>query len=181
MFSAYFVLLFLLSAVIVSVYGTDPPPVKKMGAVLISPMFIPEDGKTDIIVNMTYPDGMDGIVPRGKYFEINVNCWGFQMSTPARGITNNGQTWSRFGMWTLVKGKYGPTRCEAHIEYQNKIYYRVEGEPGEQTGFVGPTISPKPAKTVFQKYLDFTSYNMTAGATTVIKIGMEHDGRWLTD
>eukprot|EP01066_Platyproteum_vivax_P018894 Platyproteum_vivax@DN7610_c2_g1_i4.p1 len=176
--STFIFLLFLLSAVLVHVYGTVPPPIKKMGAVLMSPLEIYEGGKDNIYINMTFPDGMDGIVPRGKYFRFSVNCWGFHMSTAGKVYDNDGQTSQVFVMWALVERNHGPTRCEAQIEYKNVIYYRVEGELGEQTGFPGPTILPKPAVTVFQKYLDFTSYNMTVGARQLIKIGMEHDGRF---
>eukprot|EP01066_Platyproteum_vivax_P018892 Platyproteum_vivax@DN7610_c2_g1_i2.p1 len=184
MVSTNIFLLFLLSAVLVHVYGTDPPAITKISAVLIGPQTVYEEGGFTLDFNFTVSaELLDRHVPRNKSFVARVNCWGFDISSKALGYYNSGANikWLKYRMWTTVVGNHGPTRCECSLEHRNEVFARVEGELGEQTGFPGPTILPKPATTVFQKYLDFTSYNMTVGARQLIKIGMEHQDRWLTD
>eukprot|EP01066_Platyproteum_vivax_P018880 Platyproteum_vivax@DN7609_c4_g1_i2.p1 len=120
--------------------GVAPPvdgvaPPKKMGAVLLSPHTLYEQSSFYLEMNMTFPDGLDGIVPRNtETFLICATCWGLQLPNRARSYRNVGQTWDTFRLWTTVVGNHGPTRCEIHLEYKNKVIYRVYGKPGTQTG-----------------------------------------------
>eukprot|EP01066_Platyproteum_vivax_P018915 Platyproteum_vivax@DN7610_c2_g3_i1.p1 len=168
-------LLFLsLFSVALAGYGRSP---KMMGGELISPSTAVEAGSDFLEANFTMPDGVPE-VPRGKSYLFRVNCWGLHMRTPTQAHVSDGSTWKIYRVYFDVVGSNGPTKCEAHLEYQNVIYYRIYGEPRlglkKYTGFVGPDILPRPAKTIFAKYLEFDSYNVTAGATQTVKIGMMH-------
>eukprot|EP01066_Platyproteum_vivax_P007856 Platyproteum_vivax@DN3175_c0_g1_i1.p1 len=186
MVPTYISLIFLLSAVLVNAgYGRSP---KRMEAELISPNSIYEGGKDFLVVNFTMPDNITDI-PTGEGMIFRVNCWGLFMASPSRTYPRQdkpaGPTSYIYKMWFDVVGNHGPTKCEVHIEYKNVIYYRAYGDwrlgidMDKRTGFPGPDILPKPAETVWAKYLGLETYNVQAGATQVVKIGMQHHARFI--
>eukprot|EP01066_Platyproteum_vivax_P017460 Platyproteum_vivax@DN7371_c1_g1_i1.p1 len=170
MVSKIILLFSLLSAVLSVVHGDT---VKRMTASAFSPTSVAEAGKAWLSVDFTMEDDVPA-VPRGQRYIIKMQCTGYNMRDPLRSFySNGGQTTVHYRAFVDVVATFGPTRCQAHLEYKGVMLYKVEG------GFDGPSITPKPAKPIFAKYLEFASYNVTVGATQVLKIGIQHEPRFL--
>eukprot|EP01066_Platyproteum_vivax_P017462 Platyproteum_vivax@DN7371_c1_g1_i3.p1 len=168
MVSKTFLLFSLLSVLVSVVHGN----VKRMTASAFTPTSLAEGGKGYLSIDFTMEDDTPGI-PRTKRYEIKMQCNGYYMRDQLNGYNNYGKKTQHYRAFADVIGPFGPTRCQAHLEYKGVMLYKVEG------GFDGPFITPKPAKTIYAKYLEFGSYNVTVGATQVLKIGMQYESRFL--